>query len=117
MTTPGRLELDVEQLNALLDRIEQQKLTEVDYPLIADLIRSIAWLSKTLEDQSITIHRLKKIFGFKTERTSNLLDIKAEDKNSKPDPDNDEGEDTGKGNTNSDGRGGNPAGNDRRCSR
>jgi transposase len=101
MTKPGRLELDVEQLNALLDRIEQHKLTEVDYPLIADLIRSMAWLSQTLEDQSITIHRLRKIFGFKTERTSNLPDVKADDKNpeTKPDSDNNESEDTGTGDT------------------
>ena len=66
MTKPGRLEIDVEQLNALLDRIEQHKLTESDFPLIADLIRSMAWLSQSLEDQNITIHRLRKIFGFKT---------------------------------------------------
>ena len=81
MTVPGRLELSVEQLNALLDRIEQHKITEQDYPLIADLIRSMAWLSKTLEDQNITIHRLKKIFGFKTERTNNLPDVKPENEN------------------------------------
>jgi transposase-like protein len=79
METPGRLELDEDQLNALLDRIEQQKLTEEDYPHIADLIRSIAWLSKTLEEQSITIHRLRKIFGFQTERTSTLPNVKLED--------------------------------------
>ena len=68
MSNPERLEIDLEQLNALLDRIEQHKLTEADFPLIADLIRSMAWLSQSLEDKSITIHRLRKIFGFKTER-------------------------------------------------
>jgi transposase len=72
MTEPSGIELDVEQLNALLDRIEQHRLTGADYPLIADLIRSMAWLSRTLEDQSITIRRLRKIFGFKTEHTSNI---------------------------------------------
>lgn len=91
METPDRLEIDEDQLNALLDRIEQQKLTEEDYPRIADLIRSMAWLSKTLEEQSITIHRLRKIFGFKTERTSTLPNVNPEDpKNSETsaDPDN-----------------------------
>ena len=101
MTKPGRLELDVEQLNALLDRIEQHKLTEADFPLIADLIRSMAWLSQSLEDQSITIHRLRKIFGFKTERTSYLPEVESESKSPeiKSDFDNNNGEDAGKGDT------------------
>lgn len=72
MTEPNNIELDDAHLNALLDRIEQHKLTETDYPLIADLIRSMAWLSRTLEDQNLTIRRLRKIFGFTTERTSNI---------------------------------------------
>lgn len=87
MTKPNRLEIDLEQLNALLDRIEQHKLAEADFPLIADLIRSIAWLSQTLEDQNITIHRLRKIFGFKTERTSNLPNGKPNEKNPEKNPD------------------------------
>jgi len=89
MSNPERLEIDLEQLNALLDRIEQHKLTEADFPLIADLIRSMAWLSQSLEDKSITIHRFRKIFGFKTERTSYLPGVKPEDKTPEnPDPDN-----------------------------
>jgi len=101
MSKPGRLEIDVEQLNALLDRIEQHKLTEADFPLIADLIRSMAWLSQSLEDQSITIHRLRKIFGFKSERTSYLPAVKHEDNSSetKSDPDHKDGEFLGKDNT------------------
>jgi hypothetical protein len=79
MTKPDRLELNLEQLNALLDRIEQHRLVETDYPLIADLIRSMSWLSAKLEDKDITIHRLRKIFGFSTERTSNLPGINPED--------------------------------------
>ncbi len=79
MTEPKRVELNIEQVNILLDRIEQHKLIESDYPLIADLIRSLAWLSNTLEEQNITLHRLRKIFGFKTERTSNLPNTKPED--------------------------------------
>lgn len=49
----------------------------------------MAWLSQTLEDQSITIHRLRKIFGFKTERTSDLPAIKPEDNSPKTNSDSD----------------------------
>jgi transposase len=78
MTQPGRLDISLDELNALLDRLEQHKLTSTDYPLIADLIRSMAWLSKTLENQTLTIHRLKKLFGFNTERTSSLPGMESE---------------------------------------
>lgn len=94
MVKPGCLEIDLEQLNALLDRIEQHKLTEADFPLIADLIRSMAWLSQSLEDQSITIHRLRRIFGFKTERTSYLPNVKPENNSPETNPDHNKGGDT-----------------------
>jgi len=66
--------LNLEELNALLDRIEKQKLEVSDYPLIADLLRSMAWLSQELDENNLTIRRLKKLFGIgsKTEKTSDL---------------------------------------------
>ncbi len=65
MTKSTPLEMDAKQFEALLDRIEQDKFTEADPPLIADLLRSMIGFSQALEDQNITIHRLKKILGFK----------------------------------------------------
>lgn len=72
MARPGIRELNLDQLNLLLDRIDQQILEEGDYPLLADIVRSMDWLSKELEEKGLTIRRLRKLFGFKTERTSNL---------------------------------------------
>lgn len=83
MVEPKRVELNLEQFNALLDRVEKNTLTVEDLPLISDIMRSMAWLSQTLEDANITMHRLKKIFGFQTERTSALEGlINKEDKKS-----------------------------------
>lgn len=75
MEKPGRLEFSQDQFNALIDRVEQQNLKKDDHPLVADLIRSLAWVSKELEEKKLTIRLLKKIFGFKTERTSLLDDL------------------------------------------
>ncbi|MGA8163979.1 MAG: transposase, partial [Waddliaceae bacterium] len=72
MAKPEKIELDPNRVEALLSRIEQQQLEECDYPLFADLVHSFGWMSKELEEKSLTIRLLRKIFGFKTERTSHL---------------------------------------------
>lgn len=85
MKRPGCLEMSEEELSGMLDRIEQHKVEEKDYPLIADLIRSMAWISKELEEQSLTIRRLRRLFRFKTEKTGDLPDSE-KDKKGKKDP-------------------------------
>lgn len=77
---PKLVELNTDQFNTLLDRIDKQMLTPEDYPLIGDLMRAMAWLSNKLEDQKITIHRLRKIFGFRTESSCNLPNLKPDGK-------------------------------------
>ena len=69
---PKRLEFTIEQVMALIDRVDQNKLEVSDHPLISDVMRSMVWLSLSLDAKKLTIHRLSKIFGFQTERTRNL---------------------------------------------
>jgi transposase-like protein len=76
------LELNMEQFNALLDRIELCQPTEEDFPLIADILRYTMALSQTIENKDITIYRLRKLFGFKTERTKHLPNPELGDSNS-----------------------------------
>ncbi|NGX58743.1 MAG: hypothetical protein K940chlam3_01651 [Chlamydiae bacterium] len=90
MEKPEKLEFDEKQIKALLDRIEYQKLESDDYPLFADLIRSFGWISKELEEKNLTIRLLRRIFGFKTERTSLLENLQnSESESSEGDPETD----------------------------
>lgn len=101
MDGPGRINLSTDELSALLDRIENKTLKEEDYPLIADLIRSLGWIYHKLDDQDINLRRLRKIFGIgnHTEKTSNLVGQQdSKDKESSSDTD-DQGENEPQGGT------------------
>ena len=45
---PKRLEFTIEQVMALIDRVDQNKLEVSDHPLISDVMRSMVWLSLSL---------------------------------------------------------------------
>jgi transposase len=97
MKKPGRLDFTPEQIEALLDRIANKCLEEGDYPLLADLIRAIVWMNLSLQEKELTIHRLRSIFGIKTETAKKLLEVAQGttpesndvDKDSPPDGDKD----------------------------
>ncbi len=100
MQTPERLDFTPDQIEALLDRIANKCLEADDYPLLADLIRAIVWMNLSLQEKELTIKRLRKIFGIKTETAKKLLNLAGGQSDQKPkDPkekDNKEKEKKGK---------------------
>jgi predicted RNase H-like nuclease (RuvC/YqgF family) len=72
--------ISVEELEALLDRLEQKLLLESDYPLIIELIKNFASIQDQFKNNTNTIKKLQKLmFGPKTERSQLPSDLKATD--------------------------------------
>ena len=72
MKRPKRLDFTPEQVEALLARIESQSLLPDDFPLFADLLRAMIWMESSLKEKTLSIKRLKSIFGIKTESAKKL---------------------------------------------
>lgn len=69
---PKRLDFTAEEIETLIERIENQCLEAGDFPLLADLVRAMIWMEGSLREKSLSIVRLKAIFGIKTESAKRL---------------------------------------------
>jgi arsenate reductase-like glutaredoxin family protein len=72
MKRPKRLDFTPEEVEALIERIENQSPQPEDFPLIADLLRAMIWLEHSLKEKTLSIVRLRSIFGIKTESAKKL---------------------------------------------
>lgn len=68
---PQKISLTAEEADALKSRVQNSKdLSATDIKIINGLISFCIWLQSQLNLAKISIHRLKKIFGFSTEKKS-----------------------------------------------
>jgi transposase len=68
---PEILELEVEQLEALLLRLESQQLTSQDIQTLRVALQSYLYVTQLIDQKSTTIARLRKLlFGAETEKTA-----------------------------------------------
>lgn len=77
---PKRIDFTAEEIEFLIQRIETQSLDADDFPLLADLVRAMIWMEGSLREKSLSIARLKAVFGIKTEsahKLKGLLNAKA----------------------------------------
>lgn len=70
-----RIELNPEEIEALIERLEAHSLLLDDFPLIAKLLKTIIWLNLALKEKKLSIKRLRKVFGIKTESAKKLLHL------------------------------------------
>lgn len=76
MTAPAPeiIDLDVQQLEALLRRAEEGAFAHEDYSTIRAVLESYFYLTNLIDQKSTTITRLRKLlFGAPTEKTSTVL--------------------------------------------
>jgi len=73
--TPGRINLTPEEIDQLLERLSSHSLEKSDYVLLSELIRALLWMGKELEEKKMSIDRLRKIFGIRTESAKALLEL------------------------------------------
>ena len=75
MNMPKRIDLNPEELEALLDRVRNGSLQDGDYEIIRAMSETIAFLSHVSEEKAASIKRLlRMLFGAKTEKAKNVID-------------------------------------------
>ena len=71
---PLRIELTVQQVQALIDRGEQRSFAEQDYPIVVPIIRNYFALDYAHQEKSHTVLRLlNRFFGHRTEKSKEVL--------------------------------------------
>lgn len=75
MKAPNRLDFTPEEIDELINRLNNKCLLEGDYSLLMDILRAMIWLSFSLQEKELSIKRLRKIFGIKTESAKKLLEL------------------------------------------
>jgi hypothetical protein len=76
---PEIIEIPIGALEEIKLRINSAALLEEDKRIVLVVLDSYSWLMKQLQSTKCTIHRLKKMFGFNTEKHK-----KGSSKNSAP---------------------------------
>jgi transposase len=77
---PERLEMEIEELEAIVARAEKEALSPEDRSRLKAGIATLAWLVDEIERKSVSIARLQRLlFGTKTEKTKNILGMKSEE--------------------------------------
>jgi transposase len=71
---PPRVELTVQQVQALIDRGEQRSFAEQDYPIVVSIIRNYFTLDHAHQEKShIILRLLNRFFGHRTEKSKEVL--------------------------------------------
>jgi len=69
-----RLNMNMKELEALLERAKAAPLSEEDYAKLRGVIETLGYLTNLIEDRKTTIQKLRQLlFGASTEKTANLL--------------------------------------------
>lgn len=68
------VDVSSERIDSLLDRVNKRQLSEEDYSLLSLIIGAYRFILTKLQEKQMTIKRLLRIFGIKTERKKNLID-------------------------------------------
>jgi len=74
MKAPKWIDLNPEEMDALLDRVEAGSLKEGDYEIIKAMVETIRVLSESVDEKAASIKRLlRMLFGSSTEKAKNVL--------------------------------------------
>jgi len=80
MKAPKRIDLNLQEVDALLERVAAGSLKEGDYEIIKAMAETIRVLSQAVDEKASSIRRLlRMLFGASTEKAKNVL--KDSDKN------------------------------------
>jgi len=71
---PKKIELTVQDVEALIERIGQERLVKPDYPLLMVIVRNYFTLAQIHQEKSHTLLRfVNRIFGHRTEKSKEVL--------------------------------------------
>lgn len=66
--SPEIMDIPFETLEGLKSRLTSSALLEEDKSILLAILTAYVWIQRQLQSTKLTIHRLKKMFGFSTER-------------------------------------------------
>ena len=67
-------EFTLDQIEALLERIEKNCLAEEDYPVLVSLLKSVDWSKLSLHGKKINDQYLRRVFSNKAESVKKPLE-------------------------------------------
>jgi hypothetical protein len=70
--SPEIMDLPVETLEGLKSRLASSSLLEEDKSILLAILTAYVWIQRQLQSTKLTIHRLKKMFGFSTEKKNKM---------------------------------------------
>ena len=71
---PKRIELTVQEVDALIERTKQESLIKPDYPLLVAIVRNYFTLDRIHQEQSHTLLRfVNRLFGHRTEKAEGVF--------------------------------------------
>lgn len=71
---PKRVEIEIEELEAILQRAESAPLSAHDREILRAAIESFAWLTEQLQKKNVSLARLRQLFGLSTsEKAKDVL--------------------------------------------
>jgi transposase len=74
MKAPKQIDLDLEQVDALLKRVETGTLKDGDYEIIKAMVETIHLLSQCVDEKAASIRRLlRMLFGDRTEKLKKVI--------------------------------------------
>ncbi len=84
MKAPQRIDLNLEQVDELLKRVEAGCLQDGDYEIIKAMVQTIELLSQCVDEKATSIRRLlRMLFGPRTEKLKNVIKDKEKSDSSK----------------------------------
>jgi transposase len=66
---PKNISLSEDQVKDLQERLRQNKLSEEERELLAKVLQGFVWLNKMLEAKKLSMRKLARLFGSKSEKT------------------------------------------------
>ncbi len=78
MKAPKQIDLNLDQVDALLKRVETGSLQDGDYEIIKAMVETIHLLSQSVDQKATSIRRLlRMLFGERTEKLKNVIKNKS----------------------------------------
>ncbi|MCK5486264.1 MAG: IS66 family transposase [Desulfobacterales bacterium] len=73
---PKRVELSQEEIEKLQAKIQGTNLSDKDQELLVKMLQGFVWLNKMLDAKKLSMRKLARLFGFKTEKKKRDKDDK-----------------------------------------
>jgi hypothetical protein len=65
---PDTIKLTKEEVDGLIDKVQRSNIPEKEQEVLVKSLQGMVWMGRMLESNRLTIHKLSKLFGFKSEK-------------------------------------------------